>query len=232
MLDMDAVLERFGYLVRRGRGIDFARTRLYTYASPDLSPPKFVRFALAGPGAGGARCGRRSARRSRRALEADLSGCATRAARRSSTCATPRARSAEGAPTSWSGSRRKGPRGSCWWRASRSRARSPRSHRLTGNHRTDNDGFLFAAGPDIDPAAKLEGIHIHDMAPTLLYGLGPAGGRGFRRPRLAGALAPEYREAHPLRTIRSWGVRKGGGARASVADEKLLEELRALGYLN
>jgi hypothetical protein len=42
----------------------------------------------------------------------------------------------------------------------------------------------------------------------------------------------EFRRAHPLRAIRTWGKRQEGGtARSSKADAELLDELRALGYI-
>jgi len=41
-LDMDAVLERLGYLARSGESIDFAHTRVYTYATPDFRRPKLL----------------------------------------------------------------------------------------------------------------------------------------------------------------------------------------------
>jgi hypothetical protein len=42
----------------------------------------------------------------------------------------------------------------------------------------------------------------------------------------------DFRRAHPLRTIPTWGkLQRGGTARSSAADEELLNELRALGYI-
>ena len=51
LLDLDAVLVRLGFLARRpDGGIDFARTRVYSHASPDFERARRVRFALAGRG--------------------------------------------------------------------------------------------------------------------------------------------------------------------------------------
>ena len=105
-------------------------------------------------------------------------------------------------------------------------------NRLSGTHTTTTHGIFLAQGPDIDPGARLDGIDIHDMAPTFLYALDLPVAEGFAGRAWQELFRPEFRSAHPLRTIRSWGVRRAAGARTSGADEKLLEELRALGYLN
>ncbi len=52
-LNFDAVLERLGFLTMAGDGIDFGRTQLYSYASPERSLVKKIRFALAGREEGG-----------------------------------------------------------------------------------------------------------------------------------------------------------------------------------
>ena len=71
LVDMDAILERLGYLARGKGGIDFSRTRVYTYGSPDFERTKMLRFSLAGREPGGrVRPEEREALRGR--LEADL----------------------------------------------------------------------------------------------------------------------------------------------------------------
>jgi predicted AlkP superfamily phosphohydrolase/phosphomutase len=103
--------------------------------------------------------------------------------------------------------------------------------RISGTHTRNTNGIFLAAGPDVDPEARLEGIRVHDITPTLLYGLGLPVAESFAgKPRID-LFTEEFREAHPVRTIRSWGKRKSAGARTSKEDEKLLEELRALGYI-
>src|SRR6185295_16945832 len=46
LLDFNVVLERLGYLVRDGSGIDFSRTRLYLHGSPSFRRAKSLRFSL------------------------------------------------------------------------------------------------------------------------------------------------------------------------------------------
>jgi hypothetical protein len=52
-LNFDTVLEHLGFLARSDDGVDFARSQLYSYSSPDRSLVKKVRFALAGREEGG-----------------------------------------------------------------------------------------------------------------------------------------------------------------------------------
>lgn len=103
--------------------------------------------------------------------------------------------------------------------------------RISGTHTRNTHGIFLAAGPDVDPAAKLEGIRVHDMTPTLLYGLGLPVAESFAGKPRTDLFTAAFRDANPVRTIKSWGERKSAGARTSKEDEKLLEELRALGYI-
>jgi hypothetical protein len=103
--------------------------------------------------------------------------------------------------------------------------------RISGTHTRNTHGIFLAAGPDIDPQARLEGIRVHDITPTLLYGLGLPVAESFAGKARTDLFAESFREANPVRKIRTWGTRRSAGARTSKEDEKLLEELRALGYL-
>jgi predicted AlkP superfamily phosphohydrolase/phosphomutase len=231
VLDMDAVLERLGYLARRGRGVDFAATRVYSYGSPSFRRARFLRFALAGRDPGGqVRPGDREGIRHR--LAADLAAVTYENGAPIFHVRDARPREVrQGADFVVGVSPDRATR-TLLVRGERFAGAVSEIERISGTHTTTTHGFFFAAGPDIDPEAKVEGIHVHDIAPTLLYGLGLPVAENFAGRAWTGLYTEKYREAHPPRTIRSWGVRKGGGARTSVADEKLLEELRALGYLN
>jgi predicted AlkP superfamily phosphohydrolase/phosphomutase len=230
LVDMDAVLQRLGYLTRRGGAIDFSRTRVYTYGTPDFQRAKMLRFALAGREPGGrVRAAERGA--VRRQLEADLASVTNEHGEPIFTVreAHPR-RGEDGDFVAIVRLALVTPvlrvKGQPFPEALRSLGR------ISGTHTPSTHGIFLAAGPDIDPAADLEGINVHDMAPTILYGLGLPVAEDFAgRPRTA-LFGAEFRRAHPLRTIRTWGTRKQGGtARSSKADEDLLNELRALGYI-
>lgn len=231
LLDMDTVLERLGYLARRpGGAVDFSRTRVYTYGSPDFQRSKMVRFALAGREPGG-RVRPEEREGLRRRLEKDLAAVTNNRGEPVFMVRNARPRRDEdgdfvivvrqalvtpvlevrGAPF------REAVRG---------------LGRISGTHTPTTHGIFLAAGPDVDPEADLSGIHIHDIAPTILYALGLPVAEDFAgRPRMA-LFNAELRRGHPLRTVRTWGKREEGGkAKPSAADRELMDELRALGYI-
>lgn len=231
ILDMDVVLERLGYLVRSGRDIDFSRTRVYTYGSPSFRRAKYLRFPLAEREPGGAvRPEERQAIRQQ--LAADLAGVTYETGAPVFHVRDARAREIRQGADFVVGVSPDLSTPALLVRGERLEGAVSGITRLSGNHTTTTHGIFLAAGPDIDPKARLEGIHIHDMAPTFLYGMDLPVAEGFVGRPWTELFREEYREAHPVRKIRSWGVRRAGGARTSGADEKLLEELRALGYLN
>jgi len=231
LVDMDALLERLGYLARRpDGGIDFARTRIYTYGSPDFERTKMLRFALAGREPGGTV--RPDAREGlRRQLEADL----------------PKVTNERGEPLLFLREAR--PRrgedgdfvaivrlplvtpvlqveGKPFPRALRSLGR------ISGTHGASTHGIFLAAGPAIDPKADLSDIRVHDMAPTILYALGLPVAEDFAGRARTELFREEVRRSTPLRTIKTWGTRQGTGqGKSSKADEELLNQLRSLGYI-
>jgi predicted AlkP superfamily phosphohydrolase/phosphomutase len=231
ILDMDVVLERLGYLARNGRDIDFARTRIYTYGSPSFRRAKYLRFSLAGREPGGTvRPEEREA--IRRQLAADLAAVTYETGAPIFHVRDARSREVRQGADFVVGTSLDQATLVLLIRGERlEKAVSEITH-VSGTHTTTTHGIFLAAGPDIEPMARLEGLHIHDMAPTFLYGMDLPVAEGFAGRPWTELFRKEYREAHPVRTIRSWGVRRARGVRTSGADEKLLEELRALGYLN
>lgn len=230
LLDMDTVLERLGYLMRRGGAVDFSRTRVYTYGSPDFQRSKMIRFALAGREPGG-RVRPEEREELRRRLEADL--VAVTNDRGEPVFIVREARPRHGEDGDFVIVVRQAlvtpvlkVRGTPFREAVRGIGR------ISGTHTPTTHGIFLAAGPDIDPEADLSGIHVHDIAPTILYAMGLPVAEDFAgRPRMA-LFSAEFRRAHPLRTIRTWGKRQDGGtAKSSKADQELIDELRALGYI-
>jgi predicted AlkP superfamily phosphohydrolase/phosphomutase len=230
-LDMDAVLEKLGYLKHRGDGsVDFAATQVYTYATADFRRPKRLRFALSGREPGGrVRPEERAGIRER--LVQDLAKATYSNGAPVFYLREPRPRLDQGADLVVGVStERVTPlmliAGQPFPGAVR------QLFRMSGTHTEKTHGIFLAAGPDIDPDARIAGIHVHDMAPTFLYGLGLPVAEGFAGRAWTELYTEEFRRSHPLRTIRSWGVRRQGKARSSAADGELLNELRALGYIN
>ncbi len=211
LLDMDAVLKRLGYL-----------ERIYTYGTPSFRQVKLLRFAKV-PLAGREEL--------RRRLAEDLatvtyeSGAPVFLVRE----ARPR-EMREGADFAVV-VETKGATQALRIRGERFEGAIESLSRISGTHTRNTHGIFLAAGPDIDPKASLEGIRVHDITPTLLYGLGLPVAESFAGKPRPDLFSEEFREAYPVRTIPSWGKRKSAGARTSKEDEKLLEELRALGYI-
>jgi hypothetical protein len=229
-LDFDKVLERLGYLHRGPKGVDLARTQIYTYASAEFRRTKALRFSLAGREKGGTV---RQAEQEglRRKLEADLA----------------RVTNERGEPvfTLREAHTQRGEEGELAVVVTLHLV-TPKLlldgkpvpgavgeiSRLSGTHSPTTHGIFFAAGPDIDREAKLDGIHIHDMAPTMLYALGLPVAEDFAGRPWTELFQESFRTAHPLRQIKSWGGREvAGGASRSASDEKLLDDLRSLGYI-
>jgi predicted AlkP superfamily phosphohydrolase/phosphomutase len=230
LIDMDAVLERLGHLTLRSGAVDFSRTRVYTYGTPDFQRVKMLRFSLAGREPGGAVApGEREDLRRR--LEADLATVTNDRGEPIFSVREARPRRGEdGDLVAVVHLARVTPILRVRGRAVPGAIRS--LGRISGTHTPSTHGIFLAAGPDIDPGADLKGIHIHDIAPTILYGLGLPVADDFAGRPWMDLFDSEFRRRHPLRSIRTWGKRnEGKAARSSTADAELLNELRALGYI-
>jgi len=229
-LNFDTVLEHLGFLARSADGVDFARSQLYSYASPERSLVKKVRFALAGREEGGpVAAAERSAIRDR--LETTLETVTYAGGARVFEVrdATPEEME-KGAdfsvdvltedvrkPLMIAGARLRG--------ALRS------LNRLTGTHGRKTSGVFIAAGPDIDPQAKTERLQVIDVPPTVLYAIGLPVADDFAGRARTEIFTEGFRRNHPLQTIPTWGEPTEGVGRSSAIDEELVDQLRALGYI-
>jgi predicted AlkP superfamily phosphohydrolase/phosphomutase len=105
--------------------------------------------------------------------------------------------------------------------------------RQSGTHYRETPGVLFAAGPHVDPDAELEGVSIHDLTPTVLAAFGLPVAEDFAGVARRELFTESLRARRPPRTIPSWGERAGSAAPVtSSVDDEILEDLRALGYLD
>jgi len=237
-LDFDRVLERLGYLQRLPGegGIDWSRTRLSTWGSPATVMLKKLRISLAGRD----RAGRVLAPEVpalRAALERDLARVTWNDGGAVFRVRAPRPREkSQGADLVaamlvGADSRELRVDGEPWAGALISR--------ISGSHNEHTDGIFLAAGPDIGTklvraAADSElvrGIGIRDIAPTILYALGLPVGEDFDGHARTELFSAGFRRRHPLRTVKTWGEPRQGGVTPSAADEELVRELEALGYL-
>lgn len=231
VLDLDRVLEHLGYLARDGDGIDWTRTRAVSWDSPPATRVKLVRLGLgdqtpAGPVDAAEEAELKA--RLQRDLEAVTYASGSQAFRIREPRADERRRGGDltvvvrlSEPSTEISSRGVAIPGAI-------RGLYP----ISGTHDAATDGIFIAAGPDIDPTAVLDRIHSLDITPTLLFALALPVARDFDGQARTELFRPEFRARHPLQTIASWGSGAAASPRTSEADAELLEELRALGYLD
>jgi predicted AlkP superfamily phosphohydrolase/phosphomutase len=228
--DLDALLVRLGYQTRTPQGVDLSRSQLYCYGSPTYQRKKLVRCSLAGREPGGRVTARRcDALRAR--LEADLRRVTFAGGEPAFIVRDARPRDERAGAdfvallssvgTSTKVLVDKEPVAGIVTEVSE----------LSGTHDSSNDGILIAAGPDVAAGTNLDGISVHDIAPTVLYGLGLPVAENFAGRAWTELYRAEFHSRHPLRTIRAWGGSRRPEVRPSGADDKLIQELRSLGYL-
>jgi hypothetical protein len=70
-----------------------------------------------------------------------------------------------------------------------------------------------------------------DLAPTVLHLAGLPRSREMSGQVLEASLGAEFRHAHPVRLVDSYGRRRPARAAESAFDRDMLEELRSLGYI-
>lgn len=226
-LDMDALLERLGFLVRTGEAVEFGRSVAYTFGSPNHAREKLLRLSLEGREPGGSV----TAERRRSELE--------RLAR-----SLERLTYGNGTPLFTL--RREGlPPGADL--AADVNLDDPTMeirdddetidgviqyiNRISGTHNESTAGIFIARGPDLDPSASAQGLTVDDIAPTILYALGLPVGEDFAGRAREELFTEGFRTGHPLRSVPSWGTKESWRIERSPEDSRLLEELRSLGYL-
>jgi predicted AlkP superfamily phosphohydrolase/phosphomutase len=231
LVDLNRVLEHMGYLVRVDGEIDWSRTRAVTWNSPPGVPEKMVRFGLADRDpAGPVRPGDLDALREE--LATDLRSVVHRNGAPLFGIRQPSSAQLEkGADLTVVVHKRKRP-SKVFFHDQEIPGVMQSVEELTGTHSAKTKGIFIAAGPDIDPTFSTPVVHTFDITPTLLYSLNLPIAEDFDGKARVGLFNPEFRAANPLTTIPTWGKAKEGSATASDIDTELVEELRALGYLD
>jgi hypothetical protein len=92
------------------------------------------------------------------------------------------------------------------------------------------EGLIALAGPAIVPGS-MAAAGERDIAPTVLHLLGMPVSDELEGRVLEAALTADFRAAHPVRRVASYGQRPQGRLRESAFDREMLEELRSLGYI-
>ncbi len=109
---------------------------------------------------------------------------------------------------------------------------------LSGSHR--KNGMVILNGPGVQPGTKLEGASIYDVTPTLLAYLGLPLAEDMNG-RVLGEAFTACKNGCTFEHIASYetGLGEGGGLgeaggenTTSPMDEKVLEGLRSLGYID
>lgn len=103
-------------------------------------------------------------------------------------------------------------------------------------HRHGPPGILLMRGGPVKPGVVIQGAHILDLYPTMLYLLGLPVPEDAAGKVLFDALDPGFVQRHPVRTIPTYqdlgpapGLPKG--KRESGLNDEELKKLEALGYL-
>ena len=104
-------------------------------------------------------------------------------------------------------------------------------NRISGTHDKNTHGVFIAKGPDVTAGAEVTGISVNDIAPTVLFALGLPVAEDFVGRAQTGLFTEHFRAHHALRTIPTWGTTASWGTTESAADSRLVDELRALGYM-
>lgn len=101
-----------------------------------------------------------------------------------------------------------------------------------GAHSFAAKGVLFIGGPHVIAGHRIAAASPYDLAPTLAWLLGlPVSLECDGKP-IFEAFDPKFVAAHPVRTVPSWGLRERAEIGApSPEDERMLEQLRSLGYI-
>ena len=231
LVDLNRVLEHLGYLVRADGEIDLLKSRAVTWNSPPGLPEKMVRFGLvdrhpAGP------VPTEEMSRVRDQLMADLAEVVNKNGAPVFHSRLPRSKeSEEGADLIVAVHQRKRAK-VMFFRGEEIPGVTERVEELTGTHSVETKGIFIAAGPDIDPSFGAKAVHSLDITPTLLYALGLPVAQDFDGKARTRLFREEFRQAHPMRTVPSWGEAENSVSTASEIDEDLKEELRALGYID
>ena len=229
-LHLDRVLEHLGFLVRDGERIDPVRSEARVWNSPPFTRTKLIRFQpFERPGSeGGPNDPALTRRRLEKALGAVTYGGGAPAFRFQNPDTSERSRGADMVVIV----RYQGLTSALYFEGQPIPGAIGRIEDISGTHSKATEGIFIAAGPDIEPGVDVDKVHSLDIAPTLLFALGLPVAADFDGRARTELFRAEFRERFPLRTIPSWGHLEARETPDSRSDEQLLEELRALGYLN
>lgn len=234
-LDLDPLLAHLGFLAQSNGAVDLSRTKVYNYDTAGFQMQKMVRFALAGREKGGT-------------VTADQMP----AIRAQLTAALAKVTYKDGSPAfllrdakpyeqkkgadfiievvpahATATLHYQGANGAEIWTDV---VKAIVEH--SGGHGWEPPGVFLAAGPDINPKGAIDGIRIHDITPTLLYGMGLPLARDFAGKAQTGLYTAAFQQAHPAQWLESYGkLQNAKPTQNTETDVELLERLREMGYI-
>jgi len=100
-----------------------------------------------------------------------------------------------------------------------------------GEHYPNTEGVLFIHGPDVKPAHVIEGADPLDLMPTMAWLVGIPVAADLPGNVLLDVFQDDFRAGQPLEAVASYGHRATRPGHRSPADAGMLEQLRALGYV-
>lgn len=230
-LDLDPILAHIGMLTKNGSAVDFSKTKVFNYETAGFQMTKMVRYSMAGREAGGTVTPDQQA-----AVRQDLT---SKLAQVTYEDGSPVFSVRDAKPYE----QKKGadfiievlPKGATMRLKYQGQVYTDVVKAIvehSGGHGWLPPGVFMSAGPDIDPKANLEGIRIHDITPTLLYGMGLPIAQDFNGKAWTGLYTSTYQKAHPVQTVTSYGqIQNAKPTENAKTDEEMLEQLRSLGYI-
>ena len=232
LLDMNRVLEHLGWLVRSEDGsIDYGNTRVFSFGTAKNRLPKRLRFSLRGRETEGS-VSPEQRHQARTDLARDLARFTWR----------------DGSPAFAIGDAdaKERSKGTDFFAYVLEPSASDPIFldgqplpglvetlaRISGSHSRHTRGIFLAVGPDLDAGVGSPELSIFDITPTLLYGLNLPVAEDFPGRAFTELFRDTFRQSHPLRTVPSWGLMDTWkDSETSEVDQKLIEELQALGYI-
>jgi predicted AlkP superfamily phosphohydrolase/phosphomutase len=106
----------------------------------------------------------------------------------------------------------------------------PPSRRLAGEH--SPEGVFLAAGPNIRPGAYPD-LHIADLAPTIMYGMGLEVPRAMDGKAQTDIFEPAYVATHPMQylDVDLFGDGRSTEDKTEAYEAVVTQRLRELGYI-
>ena len=227
-INTDAVFKKLGFTTVDETGVNFSKSKVYTFSTPHSSQLKKVRFALEGREAGGT-----VKEADRQKIYDDL------------VKALKRVTYSSGKPIFKVDDLKNGKtevdftiqilRPGCTTTMLVDGKELPgpikKIVRHTGGHGGGTEGVFLAMGPDFKKGADLTGIDVRNVPPTMYYSLDMPVAKDFSAGAWLDLFTDEFRADHELKSVPSYGTREVGGAMTTEIDGVIKEQLCELGYI-